>query len=25
MDLLRRFEEARPNDFAFLQEQDLID
>lgn len=25
MDLLRRFEDARPNDFAFLQEQDLID
>jgi hypothetical protein len=25
MDLLRRFEEARPNDYAFLQVQDLVD
>jgi hypothetical protein len=25
MDLLRRFEEARPNDYAFLQAQDFVD
>jgi hypothetical protein len=25
MDLLRRFEEARPNDYAFLQVQDFAD
>ena len=25
MDLLRRFEEARPNDYAFLQVQDFVD
>jgi hypothetical protein len=25
MDLLCRFEEARPNDCAFLQEQDFVD
>ena len=25
MDLLRRFEAARPNDYAFLQAQDFVD
>jgi hypothetical protein len=25
MDLLHRFEEARPNDYAFLQVQDFVD
>ena len=25
MDLLRRLEEARPNDYAFLQAQDFVD
>ncbi len=25
MDLLHRFEEARPNDYAFLQAQDFVD
>jgi hypothetical protein len=25
MNLLRRFEEARPNDYAFLQAQDFVD
>jgi hypothetical protein len=25
MDLLHRFEEARPNDYAFLQAQDFAD
>jgi hypothetical protein len=25
MDLLRLFEEARPNDYAFLQAQDFVD
>jgi hypothetical protein len=25
MDFLRRFEEARPNDYAFLEAQDFVD